>query len=110
MQDNKFWRFAAVLMIVALLYVGHGLHNGVRDGAPSLINTAKAGGVAVDAPYDNGPRKYGRIYTSSQDGVALYVWDAPTLGAIPKHIATVGVPMKEWMPKDIRVQDVQEKK
>ena len=105
MQDCKFWRIVAALMIGAVLYVGHGLHNGGRDGAPSLINTAKAGGVAVDAPYDNGPRKYGRIYTSNQDGVVLYVWDAPTLGAIPKHIATVAVPKKEWIPKEIRPQE-----
>jgi hypothetical protein len=105
MQDSKFWRFAAVLMIGAMLYVGHGLHNGGSDVAPSLVNMAHAGGVAVDAPYDNGPRKYGRIYTSDQNGVTLYVWDAPTLGAIPKHIATVGVPPKEWIPKEIRPQE-----
>jgi hypothetical protein len=104
-QDSKFWRFAAALMIGAVLYVGHGLHSGGSDGAPSLINTARAGGVAIDAPYNNGPRQYGRIYTASQDGAVLFVWDAPTLGSIPKHIATVAVSQKERIPKELRPQE-----
>jgi len=91
MQDSKFWRSAAVLIIAAVLYVGHGLHNGGTEGVPSLVNTAHAGGVAIDAPNVNGVRTYGRIYTADESGRHLYVWDAPTLGAIPKHIATVDV-------------------
>jgi hypothetical protein len=94
-QDSKFWRSAAVLIIAAVLYVGHGLHNGGTEGVPSLVNTAHAGGVAVDAPYLNGVRTYGRIYTADPSGTYLYVWDAPTLGAIPKYIATVKIPRPE---------------
>lgn len=105
MQDSKFWRFAAVLLIAALLYVGHGLHHGGTEEMPSLVNTAHAGGVAVDAPDMHGRRTYGRIYTSNQDGVVLYVWDAPNIGSIPKHIATVAVPIHEWLPKELRPQE-----
>jgi hypothetical protein len=68
-HDSKFWRFAAVLMIAAVLYVGHGLHNGGSDGVPSLVNTAHAGSVAAAAP---AALQY--VYTASEDGRVLYLW------------------------------------
>jgi hypothetical protein len=73
------------------------LHNPGSDGTPSLVNTAHAGGLVSDAA--------GRVYTSNQDGVVLYVWDAPNNGTIPRFIATVAVPAKEWIPKDLRPQE-----
>ncbi len=69
MQDSKFWRFAAVLMIATVIYVGHGLHNGGSDGVPSLVNTAHAGGVTV-----SGSPGIQTIYTTAPDGKTLYSW------------------------------------
>jgi hypothetical protein len=86
-QDSKFWRVAAVLMIAAVLYVGHGLHNGGTEGVPSLVNTAHAGGVAGI------PRtSFTRIYTTDESGTHLYVWnEQPGVGTVPKHVATANV-------------------
>jgi hypothetical protein len=96
MQDSKFWRFAAALMIAAVLYVGHGLHNGGCEGMPSLVSTAHAGGVAVDAftVGPNGGRMFGRIYTSDASGRRLYIWDGVNInkGAKPEYIGSVVVP------------------
>jgi hypothetical protein len=105
MQDSKFWRSVAVLMIAAVLYVGHGLHNGGTDGVPSLVNTAHAGGVAIDARYMKDVGDGSRLYTTNKDGVVLYVWDAPKNGATPRYVATVGAPIKEWLPKELRPQE-----
>jgi hypothetical protein len=68
MQDNKFWRFVAVALIGALLYVGHGLHSG-HDALPSLVDTVQASGAGVGALGGNH-----LIFTSSQDGHILYCW------------------------------------
>jgi hypothetical protein len=68
MHDSKFWRFAAVSFVLALLYVGHGLHGGTSDGLPSLANTAHAGGVGVVT------QEGSQIFTASQDGKTLYQW------------------------------------
>jgi hypothetical protein len=69
MHDSKFWRLMAVSFVVALLYVGHGLHNGRRDGLPSLTNAAYAGGVAVQ---ETGGTP--NIYTTNGGGTQLYLW------------------------------------
>jgi|HubBroStandDraft_6_1064221.scaffolds.fasta_scaffold235475_2 hypothetical protein len=92
MQDSKFWRSAAVLMIAAVLYVGHGLHNGGTEEMPSLVNSAHAGGVAVK----EGITSFSRIYTTDESGTHLYVWnEQPGVGALPKHIATIEVNPRE---------------
>jgi hypothetical protein len=99
MQDSKFWRFAAVLMIAAALYVGHGLHNGGREGVPSLVNAAHAGGVVVDSiPLQNGVRSFARIYTSDESGTRLYVWDVSAIGSSPEYLFTVLAPEKRIAP------------
>jgi hypothetical protein len=101
-QDSKFWRAVAVVICGGLFYVGHGLHNSGNDGMPSLVNTAHAGGVAVDAssPLDR------RIYTSAENGMRLYVWDAFT-GVVPKYIYTAVVPgIEKYEPP----QQAQQKK
>ncbi|HEV8003439.1 MAG TPA: hypothetical protein VGP63_26485 [Planctomycetaceae bacterium] len=69
MHDTKFWRLVAVSLIVAIIYVGHGLHNGTRDGFPSLTNAAQAGGVAVQ---ETGGTP--NIYTTNGAGTQLYLW------------------------------------
>jgi len=79
MQDSKFWRVAAVLMIAAVLYVGHGLHNGGGDGMPSLVNTAYAGGVGVSTQQGS------ILYTSSQDGRTIFHWTTGD-GGKPKYL------------------------
>jgi hypothetical protein len=68
MHDSRFWRFVAVSLVVALLYLGHGLHSGRRDGLPSLANSAHAGGVGVVM------QEGSQIFTASQDGKILYHW------------------------------------
>jgi hypothetical protein len=69
MQDSKFWRTVAVVFCGGLLYVGHGLHGGMSDAVPSIVNTAKAGGVALSNRL--GPEQ---IYTATPDGKAVYSW------------------------------------
>jgi hypothetical protein len=99
MQDSKFWRFVAVVGCVGIFYVGHGLHSPGREGLPSLVNSAHAGGVAVDAIGAGTGRSATRIYTSNETGTILYVWNAPTGGeSAPRHMATVGVPKDNWLP------------
>lgn len=99
MQDSKFWRIVAVVGCVGIFYVGHGLNNQVPVGMPSLVNSARAGGVAVDAIGAGTGRLATRIYTSNETGTILYVWNAPTGGeSAPRHMATVGVPKDNWLP------------
>jgi len=106
MRDSKFWRIVAVVMCVGIFYVGHGLHSQGPDGRgsdgwPSLVNTAHAGGVAVDA-IGAGPgagRTATRLYTTNETGTTLYIWDAPSSReGTPSHVATVGVPKDSWLP------------
>jgi hypothetical protein len=67
-------------MVAAVLYVGHGLHNGGNDGVPSLVNTAHAGGVAMSTAK---PPQY--VYTASNDGRLLYLWQTGTDGK-PRYV------------------------
>jgi hypothetical protein len=82
MRDSKFWRFAAVLLIAALLYVGHGLHSG--DGLPSLTNVAHAGGVGISTLQGS------VIYTSNGDGTILHMWNTEPSGK-PRYVTTAMV-------------------
>jgi hypothetical protein len=84
MHDSKFWRLVAVSFVVALLYVGHGLHSGRSDGLPSFANTAHAGGVGVVTQRDS------MLYTGSQDGRTLYQWTIADKGK-PKYLALSNV-------------------
>jgi hypothetical protein len=88
-QDSKFWRIAAVLMIAAVLYVGHGLHNGGNNSLPSLISTAHAGGVGVFN---------GRVYTTNQVGTEVRVWNIDGFGK-PIYLFTVST---DRVPKSAR--------
>ncbi|HEV3302962.1 MAG TPA: hypothetical protein VG055_25145 [Planctomycetaceae bacterium] len=84
MHDSKFWRIVAVSFVVAVLYVGHGLHSGRNDALPSMANSAHAGGVGVVA------QRGSMLYTASQDGRTLYQWN-PTDTGKPKYIALSNV-------------------
>jgi hypothetical protein len=106
MQNSKFWRIVALLGCIGIFYVGHGLHNRGSSPTPSLVNTAQAGGVAVDAISAGGGRAATRIYTSNENGTILYVWSAPTDGeSAPRYMATVGVPKNNWLPPTPRAQE-----
>ena len=77
MRDSFFWRCIAVLGIVGLFYVGHGL-NSDNPQLPSLIQTAKADGVAL-AKYKGKQC----IVTSSPDGKTVYYFGPGALDTIP---------------------------
>jgi hypothetical protein len=97
MRDNKFWRMTAVVACALIFYVGHGLHRSHSDAPPSLVNSAHAGGVAIDTTTASSGRT--RVYTSNETGTVLYIWDAPTTGeGIPRYVATIGVPKDNWLP------------
>jgi hypothetical protein len=81
MRKSPFWRIVAVVGVLGLLYVGHGLHNGGNEGLPSIVNTARAGGVSVST--SNGAHN---IYTASEDGRILYLW-ANSGDGKPKFVA-----------------------
>jgi hypothetical protein len=84
MRKSPFWRVVAVVGVVGLLYVGHGLHNGGNDGLPSIVNTARAGGVSVST--STGAHM---IYTASDDGRILYLWASGD--SKPKFVAKASV-------------------
>jgi hypothetical protein len=90
MQDSKFWRVVAVVFCGGLLYVGYGLHSGGRDGIPSLVNTARAGGVGVDRlPGQLDEKSSSRLYTANEDGTRLFVWKLSLVGDAPEYMYTV---------------------
>ena len=80
MHDSKFWRILAVLGLVGVLYVGHGLHKN-ESGIPSLSNAAYAGGVGI---------LNGVIYTANQSGTELTMWTTDNRG-VPKYLTTAKV-------------------
>jgi hypothetical protein len=94
MQDSKFWRIVAVVICGGIFYVGHGLHNSSSEPLPSFVDSARAGGVGVDAPGTSLMRTWGRLYTTDETGTYLYVWDASDMRALPKFLATLRVPHK----------------
>ena len=67
---SRFWRTTAVIAILGLIYVGHGLHQG--DGH-SFLPTA-------EARYGIPPRikpvrdQTERFVTSNEDGTVVFVW------------------------------------
>ncbi|OAI57794.1 hypothetical protein AYO47_07625 [Planctomyces sp. SCGC AG-212-M04] len=67
MSDSRFWRLIAVLMVVGVFYVGHGLHSG-SDPVLTLDSPAFAG-----APWGNPDRA--EFYTVSEDGKIVYIWN-----------------------------------
>jgi hypothetical protein len=98
-RESKFWRIVAVVGCVGIFYVGHGLHNPGGEGTASLVNSARASGVAVDAIASSVGRLTTRLYTVNESGTILYIWDAPSgREGMPKHVATVGVPKDNWLP------------
>jgi hypothetical protein len=83
MNESKFWRVVAVAFVVALLYIGYGLHSRSGDGFPSLVNSAHAGGVGVVPG--------GKLFTSSADGQTLFVWAHDSGGVRCVGMATAAI-------------------
>ena len=71
MIDSRFWRLSFVVFILALLYIGHGLHRTQSTPFPELTPTATAGDVAVFPTNDSAGH---RIVTTNEDGTVIYVW------------------------------------
>ena len=91
MHDSKFWRIVAVSFVVALFYVGHGLHNRSHDGLSSLISSAHAGGVAVQETGGTPP-----IYTTNAAGTQLFLWKGDGAGrATCVGVASFDGPFRE---------------
>lgn len=74
MADSKFWRIVAIMTVMTLLYVGHGLHNRGGDGLPPFGNLAHAAGVGVATVRGS------VLYTSSEDGRTVYMWNTEPTG------------------------------
>jgi hypothetical protein len=68
MQDNRIWRVVAVLAVLAVFYVGHGLHE-EQGGIDDLLapNVARAQGIAIQP-------NSSRLFTMSPDGRVVYMW------------------------------------
>ncbi len=81
-MNSRIWQGLAVLFGFSLLYIGHGLHQGGSDGLPTLVGTAQAGGVAVSTSTGTA-----MIYTASEDGQRLYIWQANKEG-MPQFVGT----------------------
>jgi hypothetical protein len=71
MHDSKFWRSVAVLLVAALLYIGHGPH----EGSILPTSSAYANGSDVQAL-----GKGSLVYTSNAGGAELFVWRADGTG------------------------------
>lgn len=66
MQDTRFWRIVAVLAVMALFYVGHGLHTGPP---PEVLSggVARADGIMTREDAN-------AIFTTNADGTQINVW------------------------------------
>jgi hypothetical protein len=62
MHESRFWRIVAVALVGGLFYVGHGLHAG-HEALPSLVNTADAGGMAVQGAFGGQYSIFRELYT-----------------------------------------------
>ena len=69
MNNTKFWRCLAVLAVIGLFYVGHGLHNTNSVPLPQMLPQAHAGGVGIIS-YKN----TSRIITSNSEGTTIHIW------------------------------------
>ena len=66
MNDSVFWRLVAVLGVIGLFYVGHGLH--ITGDAPMFTSVAEASGAGTATD------DVETVFTSSADGKTVYVW------------------------------------
>lgn len=77
---QNFWRMLGILAVLAVVYVGHGLHT---DGNHPMI--AEAQGGITELPSDS----MGRFVTSSPDGRTVFVWE--WVGNSPHCVAKASV-------------------
>ena len=70
-NESKFWRVIAVLLIVGLFYVGHGMREGHSTPLPELTTTT----IACDATSTRSTgNESHRIVTTNEDGTVIRVW------------------------------------
>jgi len=67
MKDPLFWRMVTVFGLIALLYIGHGLHER-GDHFSVLERSASAAGAGTATESTE------TVFTSSADGKTVYVW------------------------------------
>jgi hypothetical protein len=73
MATSHFWRIVAVLLVVGVFYVGHGLHERTGFSLPSFVNQARANGVASLPGKFSNDADFGDIaVTCSPDGKTVY--------------------------------------
>lgn len=78
MKDSLFWRTTALLVVIGLFYVGHGLDES-DDSKPMFESTAAAAGVGVATENSE------TVFTSSADGKTIYAWQYFS-GKPPKYL------------------------
>ena len=66
-MTDRFWKVAAILLIVGLFYVGAGLHSRSPWTMPAE-SPAYGGGVTV------GTDDAETVFTASEDGKTVYMW------------------------------------
>jgi|SRR5579862_2076782 len=86
MQDSRFWRAVAIAFVVAILYVGHGLHNDRGEAGFSIVNAAHAGGVGVHANKTSDCV----VFTTSDDGTKLFAWGAEIVNGNVRYLGSCG--------------------
>lgn len=67
MSDSIFWRFAAVMFIAGLFYIGSGTGSRDPNQLPTIGSKAYAGVGVADENSEV-------VFTSSQDGRKIYMW------------------------------------
>ena len=68
MREDRFWKVMAVCFLVAIIYVGHGLHVGLEVQWPRFSSSAIASGVGTPGDATE------TVLTSSADGRTVHMW------------------------------------
>jgi hypothetical protein len=87
MTQSRFWKVIAVLSVVAVFYVGHGLHEKTGLGVPSLANEARADGVAILRTSSDA---WGTAVTCSPDGKTVYYFGPQLMSSAFKSSTFLG--------------------
>ena len=73
MAESRFWKIVAVLLLVGVFYVGHGLHqSGNLPTLPAFISQARANGIATQEMHYQTGGAISIAVTCSPDGKRVY--------------------------------------
>ncbi|MDA7503480.1 hypothetical protein OAF74_03145 [bacterium] len=76
MADSRFWRTLALLFVIGVFYLAHGLHDpATTETFPSLTKELNAEDVILISKPNNANVK---IVTASDDGRTINVWSTTT--------------------------------